>query len=161
MIKHFILWCYTAPVLEWFRNAKYAIPVLQSFHLMGLTAVLGVICILAIRLLGVGMLKLSLATLWRGLSGWFLGALVMTITAGFIIAIIDPTRYLANTPFRIKMCCLAVAIIFHYTIFRHVVRNASEEETPRTTPGLAVLGCASLLLWFSVGWAGRMIAFFN
>jgi hypothetical protein len=161
MIQRFILWCYTAPVLEWFRNAKYAIPVLQSFHLAGITAVLGVICIISIRLLGLGMLKISLRTLWRELSGWFLGALIMTITAGVIIAIIDPTRYLANTPFRIKMCCLAAAIVFHYTIFRSSVRNAPDEETPRTTTGHAALGCASLLLWFSVGWAGRFIAFFQ
>ena len=161
MLAKFILWCYKAPVLEWFRNAKYAIPVLQSFHLLGLTAVLGVICIISIRLLGVGFLKLPLSTLWRELSRWFLGALVMTISAGVIIAIIDPTRYLANTPFRIKMCILATAILFHYTIFRRVVRSAPDAEVPRTTGGRAALGFVSLLLWFSVGWAGRLIAFFN
>jgi hypothetical protein len=161
MLAKFILWCYQAPVLEWFRNAKYAIPVLQSFHLMGLTAVLGVICIISIRLLGLGFLKLSLTTLWRELSRWFLAALAMTITAGIIIAIIDPTRYLANTPFRIKMAVLATAILYHYTIFRKVVRSAPDSDVPRTTGVRALTGCLGLLLWFSVGWAGRMIAFFN
>lgn len=159
MIQQFIQWCYTAHFLEVLRNGKYSIPVLQSFHLAGITAVLGVVCILALRLLGIGMLKISLRTLYRELSGWFLAFLIITLVSGFIIAIIDPTRYLANTSFRVKMACLAASILFHYTIFRSVVRNAPDEETPRTTPSLAVLGCVSLVLWFSVGWAGRFIAF--
>jgi len=160
-LNDFILWCYKAPLLEWFRNSKYAIPVLQSFHIMGLTAVLGVVCILSIRLIGIGFLKISLGTLWRELSRWFVPALCLTISAGVMIAITDPTRYLANTPFRIKMACLATAILFHFTIFRYIVRNAPDVEVPRTTAGHAMLGCASLLIWFSVGWGGRLIAFFN
>lgn len=160
-MNNFILWCYKAPLLEWFRNSKYAIPVLQSFHIMGLTAVLGVVCILSIRLTGLGFLKISLATLWRELSRWFVAALCLTITAGIMIAIIDPTRYLANTPFRIKMACLATAVLFHFTIFRNIIRKAPDVEFPRTTAGHALLGCASLLIWFSVGWGGRLIAFFN
>jgi len=161
MIAKFILWCYSAPLLEWFRNSNYAIPVLQSFHLLGITAVLGAVCIMSIRLLGIGFLKLPLSTLWRELSGWFLGALILTIAAGVVIAIIDPTRYLANIAFRIKMACLAAAILFHFTIFRYVIRRAPDTELPRTTVGHAALGCAELLLWFSVGWGGRLIAFFQ
>jgi hypothetical protein len=162
MFEHFILWCYSSPLLDWFRNTKYSIPVLQSFHILGLTAVLGIVCILSIRLLGVGMLKLPLATLWRELSGWFLGALILTISAGIVIWIIDPTRYLANTSFRVKMCLLLIAIVFQYTIVRPVVRRPVPESIGRaTTPGQALLGALSLLLWFGVGWGGRLIAFFT
>jgi len=159
MYDKFILWCYSVAWLEWFRNSKYAIPVLQSFHIMGLTAVLGVVCILSIRLLGIGMLKMTLATLWRELSGWFLGALTVTITAGVIIALIDPTRYLANTPFRIKMAFLLAAILYQYIVVRTVARRT--DTATRTTPVRFVLGGAALLLWFGVGWGGRLIAFFN
>jgi hypothetical protein len=34
-------WFYSAPANDVLRNAKYAIPLLQSFHLFGLTLVLG------------------------------------------------------------------------------------------------------------------------
>src|SRR5579871_3163399 len=129
MYQRFILWCYSgSTLLEMLRNAKYAIPVLQSFHLAGITTVLGIVCILAIRLLGLGMMKISAKSLYRELSGWFLGGLIVTLVSGFFIAIIDPTRYLANTSFRVKMCCLAVAIVYHYTIFRSSVRKSSDEE---------------------------------
>ena len=160
MYQQFILWCYKSAILEWFRNGKYSIPVLQSFHILGLTLVLGVVCILSIRLLGIGMLQLPLATLWRNLSRWFLGALILTVAAGIVIAIIDPTRYLANTPFRIKMCLLLAAILYQYSVVRTVARRPHSQTDARTTPGRAILGAVSLLLWFGVGWGGRMIAFF-
>ena len=156
-----IYWCYHTAWLEWFRNSKYAIPVLQSFHLMGLTAVLGVVVILGLRLLGFGFLKISLAKLYRELAPWFLGALIMTICAGVVIALIDPTRYLANTPFRLKMSFLAVAILYHYFVTRSVTRNAYEDGPNPTTMKLRLIGAFSLLIWFSVGWGGRLIAFFN
>jgi hypothetical protein len=161
MYQQFILWCYKSSILEWFRNGKYSIPVLQSFHILGLTVVLGVVCILSIRLLGIGMLRISLATLWRNLSRWFLGSLILTVSAGIVIAIIDPTRYLANTPFRIKMCLLLAAILYQFLVVRTVARRPSAEADIRTTPGRAVLGAIALLLWFGVGWGGRLIAFFN
>ena len=153
--------CYHTAWLEWFRNSKYAIPVLQSFHLMGLTAVLGVIVILALRLLGFGFLKLALAKLYRELAPWFLGALILTISAGVVIALIDPTRYLANTPFRLKMSFLAVAILYHYLVTRTVAGSAPDDEVMTTNAKRRLVGAFSLLIWFSVGWGGRLIAFFN
>jgi hypothetical protein len=160
MYRQFIHWCYSSAILEWFRNGKYSIPVLQSFHILGLTVVLGVVCILSIRLLGVGMLQLPLATLWRNLSRWFLGALILTVSAGIVIALIDPTRYIANTPFQIKMGLLLAAILYQYIVIRSVARLPNSETDTRTTLGRFVLGAIALLLWFGVGWGGRMIAFF-
>lgn len=161
MAQAFIDWCYRASWLEWFRNGTYSIPVLQSFHILGLTTVLGIICILSLRMLGWGFNAFTLRTLWNDTFRWFVGSLALTITAGVIIAMIDPTRYLANHPFRIKMALLALAIIFQFTVVRPVSRRSQEPASPaRTTSMRATVGVLTLLLWFGVGWGGRLIAFF-
>jgi uncharacterized membrane protein YfcA len=162
MFDNFIRWCYHAAWLEWFRNGTYSIPVLQSFHLLGLTAVLGVVCILSLRMLGIGFNAFPLRVLWKDTIWWFVGALVMTIVAGIVIGLIDPTRYLANTPFRIKMCLLLLAILYQSLIVRSVSHRSHEPAgKTRTTTMRAVVGVFALLLWFGVGWGGRLIAFFN
>ena len=160
MYDKFILWCYHAAWLEWFRNGTYSIPVLQSFHILGLTAVLGVVCLLSLRMLGWGFTSFSLATLWANTSKWFLGAWILTISAGIIIALIDPTRYLANHPFQIKMYTLFVATIYQFTVVRNVSRRSQDSSVTKTNGMLASVAVISLILWFGVGWCGRLIAFF-
>jgi hypothetical protein len=84
--------------------------------------------------------------------------LLLTICAGILVFLPDPTRYAHSGPFRLKMILLCLALLYQFTIFRRVLRT-DPESRPRA--GNAALASVSLLLWFGVGWSGRAIAFFQ
>ncbi len=152
LLQWFSTW---APIVS-IRDSKYGMPAVQSVHLMGLTILLATILVLDLRLAGVGMMDLSLSRLARQLKPWTIGAMTLVILSGILIFWATPGKYLGSNPFRIKMALLSLAILFHFGVLRRFV--ASE---PCSRPRLVnvIVACLSLTLWFSVGWAGRAIAF--
>lgn len=147
---------YDSHTIDILRNSKYAIPVIQSFHLFGITLLLGSMVILNLRLLGIGFRQLPMAALSRQIWPWAIGGLLLAIASGFLVFVPDPARYAANYAFRTKMVALCVAVAFQFLIYRKVVRSGTAES--RSSRNIAV-ACCSLVLWFLVGWAGRAIAF--
>lgn len=147
---------YDSHTIDILRNSKYAIPIIQSFHLFGITLLLGSMVILNLRLLGIGFRQLPMAALSRQIWPWAIGGLLLAIASGFLVFVPDPARYAANYAFRTKMVALCVAVAFQFLIYRKVVRSGTAES--RSSRNIAV-ACCSLVLWFLVGWAGRAIAF--
>lgn len=148
-------WSYSSKAVDVLRNVKYAIPVIQSFHLFGLTLVLGTTVVFNVRLLGLGVRKLSMPAITSQLWRLAVGGLLLSVATGILVFIPDPARYAANTAFKTKLVILFLAVLFHFTVFRKVVR-ADAPPRPRRA---ALIAATSLTLWFCVGWAGRAIAF--
>lgn len=146
---------YDSKAIDVLRNAKYAIPLIQSVHLFGITVLLGCTVMFNLRLLGIGLRELPLAELSRQLWRWAVVALLVTMVSGFFVFLPDPARYAANTAFRLKMVLLCLAVVFQFTVFRKVIRS----EPPPRGPRSVIVACLSLMLWFLVGWSGRAIAF--
>lgn len=157
-LQKFFQWCYQSPVLGILRDSSYAIPIIQSFHLLGLTILLGTTVMLNLRLLGIGMPQVPLSDVARQLWPWAFGALLLMILSGILVFIPDPVRYVNSGPFQLKMALLTLAILYHFTIFRRVTRR---EPPPRRPLLNTIVAFFSLTLWFSVGWAARAIAFFK
>jgi hypothetical protein len=149
-------WCATWAPIVFVRDSKYGMPAVQSVHLTGLTVLLATMLILDLRLAGVGNRESSLAGLARQLKPWMAGAAAMVILSGMFIFLATPDKYLASHPFQVKMSLLCCAILFHFLVLRRFI--ASEPDSrPRSINVIVAL--VSLTLWFSVGWAGRAIAF--
>jgi hypothetical protein len=154
-LQHLWQLSYDSKTIDVLRNAKYAIPLIQSLHLFGLTLVLGSVLAFNLRLLNFGMGQLSMPVLVKQLWRIAIWGLLLSISTGIIVFIPDPARYAANTAFKTKLVVLLLAILFHFTIFRRAVR-ADEPGLRRRN---AIVAAVSLTLWFCVGWAGRAIAF--
>ena len=147
---------YDSKLIDVLRNSKHAIPIIQSFHLFGITLLLASMVILNFRMLGIGLQEIRLEVLAKQVWSWGTAGLVLAMTSGLIVFIPDPARYAANYSFVTKMCTLLVAILFQYTFYRRVVRKEAAAAEPHRH---IVLPLISLFLWFGVGWAGRAIAF--
>jgi hypothetical protein len=154
-LQHVWEWSYSSKIIDLLRNSKYAIPLIQSLHLFGLTLVLGTTVVLNARLIGVGMRKLEIPVMSRQLWRFALLGLLLSAATGVLVFIPDPARYAANTAFKTKLVVLIAAISFHFTVFRKTIRSNSPLARGRRT----VVAVVSLILWFGVGWAGRAIAF--
>ena len=131
-------------------------PAVQSVHLVGITVLLAAILVLHLRLAGVGMMDWSLPSLERQLKPWAMGAVMLVLLSGILIFLGTPAKYLASNPFRFKMTALGLALLFHFGVVRRFVGSESGTRPRRIAVMVAGL---SLTLWFTVGWAGRAIAF--
>ena len=149
-------WCSKWGPIIFIRDSKYGMPSIQSAHLLGLTLLLATVFLLDLRLAGFGMMDLPLSGLARQLKPWTVGALTMMLLSGIFIFLATPGKYLGSNPFRAKMVFLCLAILFHFGVLR---RFTASDHSSRPRLVNAMIAVISLTLWFSVGWAGRAIAF--
>jgi hypothetical protein len=149
-------WCSNTPTIVFIRDSSYGMPAVQSVHLVGLTVLLAVILVLNLRLAGVSMTDWSLAAVERQLRPWAWGAATFVLASGGVMFLGNPTKYLANAAFQVKMASLVLAMLCQFGLFRRFFRS-DPGVRPRSL-NIVVAGL-SLTLWFAVGWAGRAIAF--
>jgi Family of unknown function (DUF6644) len=138
------------------RDSQYGMPIVQSVHLVGLTMLLAAVLVVNLRLAGVAQIDSSLAWLARQLRPWTIGGLVVVVLSGVLIFAGTPAKYLASNPFRVKMVALGVAILFQFGV---LPRFVAPVPAPRSPAVNLIVAALSLTLWFTVGWAGRAIAF--
>jgi hypothetical protein len=138
------------------RDSQYGMPAVQSVHLVGLTVLLAAVLVLNLRLAGVAMKDSPLDWLARQLRPWTSGGLALVILSGVLIFVGTPAKYLASNPFRVKMVALGVAMLFQFGVLRSFVAS---DAAPRSKAVNLIVAVLSLTLWFTVGWAGRAIAF--
>ena len=143
---------YDSALIDVVRNSQYAVPLIQSVHLLGITLLLAATVAFNLRQLGLGLRSVPPADLARETWRWSKAGLFVAVASGFIVFVLDPARYAANTAFLTKMCFLAAASLMQFTWMRRAVRFPGDGRS-------FALPLLSLTLWFCVGWAGRAIAF--
>ena len=153
MLLNFLRWLVNSPFSHVMNSAEWVFPIVQSLHFVGFALSIGTIAMVDLRLLGIGGDRRSAASLADDLAPWTtLGVVVMLISGPLMFAT-DAVGCQFNPSFQFKMLCLALALVFHYTLHRRAVRP----EVPAIAAKLAA--AISLLLWTGVVAGGRMIAF--
>ncbi len=90
-------------------------------------------------------------SLAKDLSPWTLFGIVSMLLSGALMFATDPDMYYLNHPFQGKMTCLALAILFHYTLRKKAIAAGT------ATASTALI---SLLLWAGVLAGGIFIGFY-
>src|SRR5688572_2263259 len=93
----------------WLRESLYAFPIVESFHVIGLTLVFGTIAVIDLRLLGLASAKRPFSTVRADVSMWTWLAFALTVTTGLMMFTANATRYYGNYYFRMKMLSIALA----------------------------------------------------
>jgi hypothetical protein len=130
-----------------------AFPILECFHLLGFSLFVGTTAVVDFRLLGLGMRRQTAAELARSLSPWASSGLVVVLLSGPLLFSSDPEMYDLSRPFQVKMVCLLLALVFHYTVHRRATSPSN-----KVTGGKAI-ACVSLALWTSVIAGGIFMGF--
>ena len=128
-------------------------PVLECFHILGFALTVGTIALVDFRLLGFGLRRQNAAELAKALAPWTLFGLALVLISGPMLFSSDPDMYYLNLAFQVKMVLLLLAIVFHYTVRRKLLRG--ELSSGLNKP----VACTSLVLWTSVIFGGIFIAF--
>src|SRR5262249_14530783 len=108
------------------RNSLLLFPLLESFHVIGLTLVFGTAAIIDLRLLGTASSKRSFRRIASDTLKWTWAAFGLTAVTGLFMFITNATVYYNNFFFRTKMVLLALAginmAIFELTAGRSIHR---------------------------------------
>jgi ABC-type glycerol-3-phosphate transport system permease component len=152
----FFQWAEATTLGEMIRNSPWAFAVIESLHLLGLSVVGGAVLIVDLRLLGLGLRAQPVADVARDAWPWFVGSLIVMLVTGVGLFLSEAMKCYASSAFAVKMTCLALAIVFTFTI-RQRVTMAGDGQVP--APWLKLVALVSLALWFGVGASGRWIGF--
>ncbi len=139
---------------------RWAWPLAESAHFIGLTLLFGPIVAWDLRLLG--LLKGVPAIAFHRLVPFAVVGFVINVTTGCLFLMTYPDQYVYNSAFHLKMLCLLLAganvAAFYLTMFRRV----TTADTGTSFPVMARLaGAISIALWLTVIVSGRMITFFR
>jgi len=140
-----------------FIKQSWLFPVIQSIHIIGLSMVVGTICVVDLRLLGITMRRQTVRALASSFMPWTVGGLVTVLITGPLLFGSDMERYLRNPAFLLKIILLVIALIAHARLHFSVIQNDTSFPTMSRKLGAAL----SLILWCSVVLAGRAIADFD
>jgi len=156
----FLRWLYDTGFSTMLRESPWAEPIVESVHVLSLTLFIGFAFLLDLRLLGVCMRRKRVSEVLGQLNPWLMGGFAIMIVTGLLLFCSDPLAFFANTPFRIKMLLLLLAVlnvaVFNRTVGRNVMAWDQEPQTPGGAKWAAVL---SLVLWAAIVAAGRAIAY--
>jgi hypothetical protein len=138
------------------RTSPWAFAVIESIHLLALSVVGGAVLLVDLRLLGFGLRTPPIADLARDARPWLVGSLIVMLVTGVGLFLSEPMKCYASTAFAVKMTCLALAIVFTFTVRMTVTMSDEGRVRP---PWLKLVALVSLALWFGVGASGRWIGF--
>jgi hypothetical protein len=127
---------------------------LQIIHVLGFILLLSSLVLISLRLLGLAFVGQPISRIGRDATRLIWVGLTLAVVSGTLMFVSSPRLYYYNPAFELKMLLLVVAVLVQVLLLRRVTANDSP------TPALARTSVAlSLLFWFGVGLAGRIIGF--
>jgi len=140
-------------------QSEWLFPTLETLHVMALTAVVGTVLKIDLRLLGLTDRERPFSALARQVLPWTWGCFAMAAMTGLLMFAAKAVTYWADIPFRIKFGCIALAG-FNMAYFHLVGARDRASWDLGPPPWRAKLaGMTSVALWITVVAAGRWIGF--
>ncbi len=132
-------------------------PWVSAGHILALGLLIGSIVAVDLRLLGL-FARLPLADTARALTRLAAIALAATLLTGLMLFSVQPSHYLDNSAFVLKMGLIVAGLVNVAVMHLQTGwRRLGQAET--ASAGVRVSAAASLLIWISAVFAGRWIAF--
>jgi len=156
-VKSFAEWLSTTFLSVFIQNHNsWAIPTIQSIHIVGIAIVLGSVFMIDLRLLGWAGMDQTLRQTTNRFGPWMMGALWLMLATGILMVIGEPVRELMTFSFWLKMFLVAVGTVIA-AVFQKKVRK--HEGDPVTSGALKSLAVLTFLIWACIIVLGRLIAY--
>ncbi len=156
MIRAFCDWLAATPLSAGLGSTKWAVPAIQTVHILAIAAVLSSALMLELRVLEVDGRSQSMRQAGRRFVPWLIGGLIVLAATGALLIISEPSRSLLNAAFWSKMGLLLFALTATFGLQGAQWRMAAAEPPHANVRVLAVI---TLLLWCAIVVAGRWIAY--
>ncbi len=159
-LDEFAKWLEATPFSLAIQNTPWAIPAMQSVHVLAVALVFWSALAIDLRLLKViGRTEPATAYTDRYMpvAWWGLAAL---LASGAILIIGEPDRTLTNWTFQVKMATLLVALALTVVLLRGLKKSTLYWEASASRAlAVMVIVALSILAWSAIIFAGRWIAY--
>ena len=139
------------------RDSTYGFAIVEIGHLLALAVFGGAILLVDLRFLDLGFKMQPTAQVARELLPLTLGGVIVMSITGFLLFMGGTVRYYHNPAFRLKMLLFFIALSFHFILQIRVARQHPVKQ--RNSGWLKAAAVVSLILWLSIGLAGRAIGY--
>lgn len=140
-------------------GASWAVPTLQSIHILSIAVVMSSIAMLDLRLAGFIGREQSMRGLTLRFYPWIWGALGVLLTTGLLQIMAEPARELLNWIFWTKMGLIISAVLFTAPV-RRLLEDCRYRDLPiRKRTIVRTCAMLSLVMWVAVVVCGRWIAY--
>jgi len=153
-------WILSTPASHLVTTYRWAWPISETLHFIGLVLMTGTVGVFDLRLLGIakGIPPAALHRLLR----WGVAGFIISLLTGLLFISGAPDQYFYNSAFHIKAACLALiglnVVLFYSLQFEHVKAMGPNGDAP--LPAKVMAGISFVLL-IAVMCAGRMLTFFR
>lgn len=152
-------WLEMTALAQAMRSSLWLYPIVEIFHILGFTLLVGTVIAFDLRLLGWSR-SLPINALAKYLLPWSMASLLLIVPAGLMMFTAHPHDFLNNRIFLIKLALIGTAginaVLFHATIYRSVQRWNVEATSPLPARVHALI---SIAIWTAVISCGRLLAY--
>jgi hypothetical protein len=157
----FVTWLSQTSLSTSLREAPYPFPLMIIVHVMSLAVFAGVVVMGNMRVLGWVLQGVPVSRVMSQFRPWKWTGFAILLISGLVITLSDPIEYYTNIMYWISSLVLLAtgvnAMIFHFGVYRTVADWDDAKVAPASARGWAI---RSLILWISLVFIGRAIAFF-
>jgi uncharacterized membrane protein SirB2 len=139
------------------RSSTWGFAIVEVGHLLALAVFGGAVLLLDLRFLGLVFRTQPVSEVARELLPLTGGGVIVMFVSGVLLVANGPVRYYFNPAFRIKMILFVLALFVHFTLQFVAARRAPARE--KHSIWFRTGAVLSLLLWLSIGVAGRAIGY--
>lgn len=155
-LSRLVSWIETLGLHQTMLTTEWAVPAVQTVHILAIAAVFSSSLVLALRTAHVSGIDWSPARWGQRLNAWVGTGLGILLLSGALLIIGEPGRSLLSAPFQLKMMLLLAAV----TVFLALGYRLQRLDPPdRATWVERVLALLLVFLWVAIIACGRWIAY--
>ncbi|HZV19442.1 MAG TPA: DUF6644 family protein [Sphingobium sp.] len=138
----------------------WAIPIIQTLHILALAAAFGSVLMINLHILGLTGKSRTLTQTVKRFQPWIWWSLAVLVVTGIGMIIGEPIRELINPIFWIKMGLVIALVLLSLWYNAALSRNMVQwDMTLRARAGVRFGAIGLILLWCAIMFAGRWIAY--
>jgi hypothetical protein len=139
------------------RDSTYDFAIVEVVHLVALAIFGGAVLLVDLRFFGLGFKTQPTSQVARELLPLTVGGVGAMFLSGSLLFLGGPVRYYHNPAFKLKIVLFFIALFFHFALQIRATRRPLDEEGNSAWVKMGAV--LSLLLWLSIGLAGRAIGY--
>ena len=141
------------------RESLYGFQILVAVHILGIAFSVGALLWVDLRMLGLCLNDRRLTSVYRSLSGWFIGGFVAMLVSGMMLFAGFATLAYDNTYFRVKIAVIVLAGINAVAFHALLGRLPVEADAGTPTGRVRIAGLLSIVFWMTAIVCGRMMSY--
>jgi hypothetical protein len=158
-INDICVWIDQTALSQAIQVTNWVVPTVQTIHILAIAVVASSVLMIDLRLIGAFWADRpvrEVAARFLPLVWW---PLIILFVTGAVMIVAEPSRSLKNPAFQLKMALLVAALTVTAT-FQFLQRRNAAFGDRRSRAAATMIAIISMLLWSSIVFAGRWIAYY-